>query len=200
MQADGRGYIAPLVNRQGDLGFQTTVFNSRRSVVAVSCEIMAVSKVSVPKNDRGRTDAAQVNVVHKKQAPREGQRKEYAIGTARCIAGGNAEIPILRLLSKSPQGVRTSIVLKEIRAPAWYPMLSETDLSARYPSSKKNCVDTVIKYSKKSLLEKGEVCAPDQVAHAGIWRITEKGLVRLQKDGGRWEPRYKMHGGRLVEV
>jgi hypothetical protein len=132
---------------------------------------------------------------------RASPKKVYVVGTAKSPSQASAEIAILAVLSRSPvRGLGTSEVLKELKGGEWFNELDQTDLSAIYPSSRKNVVDSALKFSKKNLCLKGQVSpagSPD--TPTGIWRITSKGVERLERDRNRWIPRYVTHHSVLVE-
>ena len=70
--------------------------------------------------------------------------------SSRAPARNSAEVPILDVLSKfQASGIKTKLVLREVRSPRWFPDLNEEDLAALYSRSRKNIVDSVIKYSRK---------------------------------------------------
>ncbi len=58
-----------------------------------------------------------------------------------------------------------------------------------YSESKKNVVETVIKFSRKNLVEKGQLY-PATEDSIGIWKPTVTGIARAQKEAGNWEPKY----------
>jgi hypothetical protein len=127
--------------------------------------------------------------------------KATIIGAAKSPARSNPELPILSILARSPQtGVKVGDVLKEIRSARWYPELTENDLTARYKGSKKNVVNTVLKYGRKHLVERRELLPPGVENPAGTWKITEKGLERLQREGGGWKPKYAVYLDRIIET
>jgi hypothetical protein len=128
------------------------------------------------------------------------KRKEFVVGSASCPKGSNAEIPVLAVLSQSTSGMRTVLVLKEVRGPKWYPKLTATDLQARYANSRKNCVDTSIKFAKKHLVVKGEAYPPSHENPFGIWRISPKGMERLRKERDSWVAKYATYSDRLIEI
>ena len=67
------------------------------------------------------------------------------------------ELPILSLLSKTPEtGLQARIVLQVV-SQEWFNDLNENDQKARYQLSKKKIVQTVIKFARKNLVIKGEV-------------------------------------------
>ncbi len=78
----------------------------------------------------------------------------------------------------------------------WFSDLSEDDCQAKYPSSRKKIIQTIIKFSKKNLALKDQVCS----APIGTWRITPKGAERVIKGMGEWVPRYSFHDAIIEEV
>lgn len=121
-----------------------------------------------------------------------GRRRNYrnfVSATTRSPARSSPEIPILCVLSESHlSGVRTKFVLEEVKS-KWYRELTATDLRAVYSESKKNVVETVIKFSRKNLVEKGQLY-PATEDSIGIWKPTVTGIARAQKEAGNWEPKY----------
>ncbi|MFI5421812.1 MAG: hypothetical protein ACHQ1H_12655, partial [Nitrososphaerales archaeon] len=79
-------------------------------------------------------------------------------------------------------GLQTNVVLKEV-ASKWFKELSLEDLMAVYPESKKKIVETIIKFSRKNLVVKGEI-HPVSEENFGTWKATSKGIERTLKEGG----------------
>ncbi|HXQ93388.1 MAG TPA: hypothetical protein VN739_10320 [Nitrososphaerales archaeon] len=102
---------------------------------------------------------------------------------------GAPELPILATLAKSPSVLKTKYVLHQVKT-NWFKELSETDLSGVYQESKKGIVDTVVKYSRKHLIEKGDLFAPSEENPIGTWRATPKGVKRAQSEKEGWKPTY----------
>jgi hypothetical protein len=50
-------------------------------------------------------------------------------------------------------------------------------------------VETIIKFSRKNLVVRGEV-HPVSEENFGTWRVTSKGIERALKEGGSWVPKY----------
>jgi hypothetical protein len=75
----------------------------------------------------------------------------------------------------------TKTVLQEVRSAKWFGKLSEDDLEARYPQSKKKIVDSVVKFAKKNLALKGQVFPLGKDVPYGTWKITRKGSERVSK-------------------
>jgi hypothetical protein len=86
-------------------------------------------------------------------------------------------------------GVPTAAVLREVKE-KWFPELDVEDVNAVYPESKKKIVDTIIKFSRKHLVEKSLVYAPSEENPVGTWRATSLGLERAFKEQEGWLPRY----------
>ena len=100
--------------------------------------------------------------------------KNLVSAVTRSPARSSPEIPILCVLSESHlSGVRTKFVLEEVKS-KWYRELTATDLRAVYSESKKNVVETVIKFSRKNLVEKGQLY-PATEDSIGIWKPTVTG-------------------------
>jgi len=129
--------------------------------------------------------------LQERKSPRGRRRnpKNLVSATTRAPARSNPEIPILHVLSESHlSGVRTKLVLEQVKN-EWFSELTVTDLRAVYPESKKNVVDTIIKFSRKNLVEKG-LLYPANEENIGIWKITPAGTARAQKEAGNWTPKY----------
>jgi hypothetical protein len=117
------------------------------------------------------------------------KKKLFLSSKTRAPARSNPEIPILCVLAKSPiLRQHTKVVLKEVES-KWFKELTETDLKAIYPESKKKIVETIIKFSRKNLVGKGEI-HPVSEENLGTWRATAKGIERALKEGGSWVPKY----------
>jgi len=71
----------------------------------------------------------------------------------------------------------------------WFGELTSVDLRAVYPESKKNVVDTVIKFSRKNLVFKGQLY-PANEENIGIWKPTPAGIARAKEEAGGWMPMY----------
>jgi hypothetical protein len=99
------------------------------------------------------------------------------------------ELPILATLAKSPSGLKTKYVLQQVKT-TWFKELSETDLLGVYEESKKGIIDTVVKYARKHLIQKGELYAPSEENPIGTWRATPKGVKRVQSELEGWSPAY----------
>jgi len=122
-------------------------------------------------------------------SPRKTQRKRYVSTWTKAPAHSSCEIPILSVLAKSPNlGLRTKIVLKELES-KWFKELTTTDLGAVYPQSRRKVVETIIKFSRKTLVEKGQI-HPATGGKFGIWKVTQAGIDRTMKAGGGWIPKY----------
>jgi hypothetical protein len=85
-------------------------------------------------------------------------------------------------------GLQTNVVLMEV-ASTWFKELTETDLKAVYRESKKRIVETIIKFSRKNLVDKEEI-HPVSEENFGTWKATSKGIERALKEGGSWLPKY----------
>ncbi len=104
-----------------------------------------------------------------------------------------AEIPILLLLSSSPEGeMTTKSVLHELRNGKWFSELRMEDKEVVYEKSRKNALDTILKFSKKSLVIKKQVFPVGEV-EVGVWKITESGIDRARKEGASWRATYSEH-------
>ena len=71
-------------------------------------------------------------------------------------------------------GQHTKVVLEEVEN-KWFRELTEIDLKAVYPESKKKIVETIIKFSRKNLVVEGEI-HPVSEENFGTWRATAKGI------------------------
>jgi hypothetical protein len=123
-------------------------------------------------------------------SPRRNRKKNIFVSAkTRAPSRSCPEVPILCVLAKSPTlGQQTKVVLKEVES-KWFKELTVTDLKAVYPESKKKIVETIIKFSRKNLVVKGEI-HPASEENFGTWRATSKGIERALKEGGSWIPKY----------
>jgi len=118
---------------------------------------------------------------------------------ARAPACSACELPILSVLSRAPEtGTKTRAVLKEVST-MWFSLLNDDDRNARYPSSKRKIVESVVKYARKNLVIKGEIFPAGEDKPAGIWRATRRGLERALKERGGWSPRYSNHDAVIID-
>jgi hypothetical protein len=119
---------------------------------------------------------------------------------SRAPACSSCEIPILHVISKDTiNGVRTRDVIQEVRGEKWFGGLNDDDRQARYPSSKKKIVDSVIKYARKNLTLKGDIFPVGRGSSLGAWKITQKGLERVVMHARDWSPRYSTHDAVIIE-
>ncbi|MDA4129206.1 MAG: hypothetical protein OK457_00395 [Thaumarchaeota archaeon] len=140
---------------------------------------------SVPR----RTNRTSSQVQEVTPSKRIRKKKTFVSAKTRAPVRSNPEIPILCVLAKSPTlGQHTKVVLKVVES-KWFKELTETDLKAVYPESKKKIVETIIKFSRKNLVVKGEI-HPLGEETFGTWRATPKGIERALKEGGGWVPKY----------
>jgi len=118
---------------------------------------------------------------------------------ARGPACSACELPILSVLSRSPEtGTETRLVLEEVIT-KWFSQLDDDDRNSRYPASKRKIVESVIKYARKNLVLKGEIFPAGEGKPVGIWRATPRGLERVLKERGGWSPRYTNHDAVIIE-
>jgi hypothetical protein len=117
------------------------------------------------------------------------RKKEFIPVTTKAPTRTNSEIPILCALAKASDGRKTKDVLREVKR-NWFKELHRDDLDAVYPESKKRVVDTIIKFSRKHLVEKGEIHPPTQEDPVGRWRATKKGIERALKEREGWKATY----------
>jgi hypothetical protein len=90
---------------------------------------------------------------------------------------------ILCVLGRAPTlGLEAKVVLKEVES-KWFSELTETDLKALYLLSRKKIVQSIIKFSKKNLIVRGEIY-PVSEENFGTWKATPKGLERAIKEQG----------------
>jgi hypothetical protein len=122
--------------------------------------------------------------------PRRNRKKKIFVSAkTRAPARSSPEVPVLSVLARSPVlGQQTKLVLREVES-KWFKELSKEDLKAVYPGSKKKIVETIIKFSRKNLVVKGEI-HPVSEENFGTWRATAKGIERALKEGGNWAPKY----------
>jgi len=118
--------------------------------------------------------------------------------TARSPTSSVCEIPILSLLFRAQEaGMSTRTVLQEVRSAKWF-KLTDDDLKARYPKSRRKIVDSVIKYGRKNLVLKGQILPVESVA-IGTWKATRIGLARYAMEWKEWKPRYSTHDAIIIE-
>jgi hypothetical protein len=140
---------------------------------------------SVPRKTRRKSSQVQEATPSK----RIRKKKIFVSAKTRAPARRSPEIPILCVLAKSPTlGQHTKVVLREIEC-KWFKELTELDLKAVYSESKKKIVETIIKFSRKNLVVRGEV-HPVSEENLGTSRATSKGIERALKEGGSWVPKY----------
>jgi hypothetical protein len=132
-------------------------------------------------------------------SPKPGKiRKRILCVRSRSPAASASETPILCVLAKSPgHSMRARDVLREVAR--WFPELTEEDKTARYPGSKKKIVPSVIKWSKKNLVLRGEIFPPRVASEVGAWELTEKGLQRAKEGAGVWRATYSVHDAILIQ-
>ncbi len=140
-----------------------------------------------------RTATENVSVsarVRTKKRKRTVERSVIARLPARCAA----EVPILLLLSGSPHGeMTTKSVLYELRNGKWFSELRTEDKEVVYEKSRKNALDTILKFLKKSLVLKKQVFPVGEASEVGVWKITESGIDRARKEGASWRATYSEH-------
>jgi hypothetical protein len=134
--------------------------------------------------ESSQTLKARVNHGKRKRKP-----KAYASVPIKIPSRNAPEVPILVTLAKSPDGQKTAEVLWQVKK-HWFKELSDIDLLARYPESKKRIVDSVIKFGRKHLIGKGELYPPSEENPIGRWRATPAGVKRAQSEEGSWSPSY----------
>jgi hypothetical protein len=109
------------------------------------------------------------------------------------------EIPILSILFRAQEaGMPTRTVLQEVRSAKWF-KLTDDDLKARYPKSRRKIVDSVIKYSRKNLVLKGQILPVGENVPIGTWKATRIGLARYAMEWKEWKPRYSTHDAVIIE-
>jgi hypothetical protein len=113
---------------------------------------------------------------------------------ARAPTASACEIPILSILFRAQDvGVPTKTVIQEVISEKWF-KLSDDDLKARYPKSKRKIVPTVIKYARKKIVLKGAIQPVGENVPIGTWRATRQGLGWFAtKRSEEWKPRYSTH-------
>jgi len=111
----------------------------------------------------------------------------------------NAEVPILSILAAAPGNeMKTKLVLQELRT-KWFSELNENDSGAVYEKSRKNLFDSIVKYSKKQLVLKGQIFPIGENCEFGKWKITELGLERARSELNSWNPRYTQRSAILLD-
>jgi hypothetical protein len=117
---------------------------------------------------------------------------------AKAPACSACEIPILTTLSALPNsGLPTKEALNEVTK--WFDRLDQDDRRALYPGSRKKITQTIIKYSRKNLVLKGQILPAGEGNPVGIWRITQKGLERVANGREKWIPNYSSHDAIIIE-
>jgi hypothetical protein len=164
------------------------------------CEINPASPVGQATRRISKTRSHSMPALHRKgktmmKARRTRRKGKLAITSPslakiRGPSRNNPEIPILcTLASAHEKGMETKLVLRKIRR-KFYPELSKVDVEAVYPSGKK-VFETVVKFAKKHLVEKGEIYpVGSNGLQIGIWKPTPKGCERAFLEGERWHPEF----------
>jgi len=149
-----------------------------------------IGKITVPPSDSTSTPQKNTHIKH---------RVIFRL-RAKAPARNRSEIPVLAILSRTPDmGVRTKIVLMEVKGAKWFSKLEDDDRNARYPGSRKKIVDSIIKWSKKNLVAKGEIFPPGDGCPVGVWKVTLRGLNRAKEEIGDWCPAYSIHDAIIFE-
>jgi hypothetical protein len=138
---------------------------------------------------------------HARNAGRRKRRiRDIVVIKATAPTSASCELPILAILSKSPEeGMRTLAVVREVASSVWFPKLTEDDGEACYSKSRKKIVSSVIRWARQNLVMKAELYPPDNGGcKAGVWKATAKGLARAKNHGGDWAARYTVHDGIII--
>jgi len=139
--------------------------------------------------DKSGRKIARISALPGPEVSKKAKRKRFISARTKAPLHSSCEIPILTVLAKSPTlGLRTKIVLNNVES-KWFKELSTIDLGAVYPHSRRKVVDTIIKYSRKTLVEKGQILPADGENH-GIWKATTIGIDRTMKAEIKWIPKY----------
>jgi len=110
----------------------------------------------------------------------------------------SSELPILLALSRAPgYSLKTKVVLQRVRR--CFHELGEDDLRARYPKSRQNVVNTIIKFSRKQLVSKKQLYPIGENCELGTWRLTPIGLQRARDAKTDWRPHYTYRDAIIVE-
>ncbi|HXQ92931.1 MAG TPA: hypothetical protein VN739_07970 [Nitrososphaerales archaeon] len=118
---------------------------------------------------------------------------------ARAPTSSACEIPILSVLFKEQlTGVPTKTVLQEVMSEKWF-KLSDDDLKARYPKSRRKIVSSVIKFSRKNLVIKGQILPVGEEVPIGTWKATRIGLARYAMECKEWTRKYSTHDAIIIE-
>jgi len=94
------------------------------------------------------------------------------------------ELPLLKVLSDNGGQLPTSEAIDKVTG--YFPQITLDDLAGRLKSGAnrwKNCV----RWAKQNLIHVGEI---DNSVRA-IWKITDKGKARLEREWPSWKPRYR---------
>jgi hypothetical protein len=95
--------------------------------------------------------------------------------------------------------MQTKTVLQEVKSTRWFDKLDEDDRNARYPASKRKITDTIVKWSKKNLVAKGEIFPAGDGCPIGVWKITQRGLKRAKEKIGGWSSKYSYRDAIIIE-
>lgn len=117
--------------------------------------------------------------------------------TAKAPTSSSCELPILKILSsaKDHQLSAREVIVEILSNGDWFDDLTEDDLQARYPNSRRKIVETRIKFARKNLTLKNQLYPCDETRDhpLGIWQIADDGLDRLKKNGDEeWKPKYSV--------
>jgi hypothetical protein len=139
-----------------------------------------------------------VGVPGDSEARKKGRKKKSMVVARRVVARlpsrNAAEVPILLILAHAPGGeMRTKSVLNEIRCGKWFEELTTEDKEVVYEKSRKNVFDSIVKFSKKVLVIEKQVCPVGDATEVGVWKITQSGVERANKEGADWRPTFSLH-------
>jgi len=124
--------------------------------------------------------------------------------TAKAPTSSSCELPILgELVPASARGLPAREVIRLVcDGNRLFTELTDEDLQARYPNSRRKITETRIKYARKNLVLKEEIYPVDEVNNhpSGIWQITAKGFQHFSKDHENWKPKYTIHKDAIIFV
>jgi restriction system protein len=95
----------------------------------------------------------------------------------------SVELPLLKALD----GAGGQLKIKEVgeKVEKYFQELTDEDKASRLESGGNRWINRV-QWARQRLIEKGEVDSPER----GVWRITDLGRARLEKEWSEWRPEY----------
>lgn len=93
------------------------------------------------------------------------------------------ELPLLKALAKAGGQLKMKEAVEKVEK--YFPKLTDGDKASRLESGGTRWINRV-QWVRQRLVEKGEVDSPER----GVWRITDAGRTRLEKEFSEWKPEY----------